>query len=319
MEDLVSQGVISEKILKQLIDSYIRSAQYKKAIHILERLYQMHKSAQIANVLAVLYLKTNTKDKLEVLCSKHPKLSGCIAFRCLDNKEFPVIGISYSEFIEAGQILLELEAYTCALKMYQLALTQRPKNANVYATIAVIHSDLDQLDSALKNIDIAITLDPKNADYYFRKGVILERHNKVKESIKWLEKAIELRPDSATYLNYLGYLLIVREIDVDRGTELVQKALKISPDNPSYLDSLAWGYFKKCLYNKALEIQEKALQKNPDNAVILFHYAEILFKLGRKQEALKYYRKCKQLLAEEKDLSPWEKEEIVKRLKELGL
>ncbi len=51
--------------------------------------------------------------------------------------------------------------------------------------------------------------------------------------------------DSHFYQNFLGYLLIDFEIDVDNGMKLVKKALEKQPNNIAYIDSMAWGYYKK--------------------------------------------------------------------------
>ena len=51
--------------------------------------------------------------------------------------------------------------------------------------------------------------------------------------------------ESPLYANYLGYLMIDHDIDVDAGIVYVKKALLAEPESPFYLDSLAWGYYKK--------------------------------------------------------------------------
>lgn len=47
------------------------------------------------------------------------------------------------------------------------------------------------------------------------------------------------------YLNYLGYLMIDHNIDVDEGMGYVRRALAKQPDSAFYIDSLAWGYYKQ--------------------------------------------------------------------------
>lgn len=71
-----------------------------------------------------------------------------------------------------------------------------------------------------------------------------------------LKLAIENNLNDVFY-NYLGYLLIDYDIDVDKGIEYVKIALKLNNDNPAYLDSLAWGYYKNKDCRKAKEIIDK--------------------------------------------------------------
>jgi len=62
--------------------------------------------------------------------------------------------------------------------------------------------------------------------------------------INKLEKALKEGVKDSVYLNYYGYTLIDKDIDVKKGIEIVKDALKEQPNNSYYLDSLAWGYYK---------------------------------------------------------------------------
>ena len=58
------------------------------------------------------------------------------------------------------------------------------------------------------------------------------------------EKAIREGAKDSVYLNYYGYTLIDKDIDIQKGIEIVKDALREQPNNSYYLDSLAWGYYK---------------------------------------------------------------------------
>lgn len=62
--------------------------------------------------------------------------------------------------------------------------------------------------------------------------------------IKNFKEALKVNKNHVFY-NYLGYLLIDYDINIDEGMHYVNEALKLDPNNPAYLDSIAWGYFKK--------------------------------------------------------------------------
>ncbi len=63
--------------------------------------------------------------------------------------------------------------------------------------------------------------------------------------------------DSPLYANYLGYLMIDHDIDIDGGIVYVKKALLAQPESPFYLDSLAWGYYKKGECAEALRLMKQ--------------------------------------------------------------
>lgn len=79
-----------------------------------------------------------------------------------------------------------------------------------------------------------------------------------KKAAKKFQKGLD-ENSQALYLNYYGYLLIDEDMDVKYGISLVKKALEKDPKNLFYLDSLAWGYYKLGLCEKAWQIFEKLI------------------------------------------------------------
>jgi len=70
-------------------------------------------------------------------------------------------------------------------------------------------------------------------------------------------KQVNSEIDSPLYANYLGYLMIDHDIDIDGGMVYVKKALAAQPESPFYLDSLAWGHYKKGECVEALRLIKK--------------------------------------------------------------
>ena len=66
----------------------------------------------------------------------------------------------------------------------------------------------------------------------------------------------------------------------------LKKALEIEPDNGSYLDSLGWAYFKADKLDLAEDNLQRAADQLKTNSVIQDHYGEVLFKLGRYDDAI---------------------------------
>ena len=66
----------------------------------------------------------------------------------------------------------------------------------------------------------------------------------LKDVIKKFEDALIILKNHV-YENFLGYLLIDYNVDIDKGLMYVKKALEKAPNNVAYIDSLAWGLYKK--------------------------------------------------------------------------
>jgi len=120
---------------------------------------------------------------------------------------------------------------------------------------------------ALKLTDILYAED-KNSKWIAEKGVLLFENATDKNDKKMIhhvlsqfEKAIALGNDDSLYLNYYGYTLIDKEIDIKKGMKVIQDALVQQPNNTYYLDSLAWGYYKEQQCSKAYELMKRVVEE----------------------------------------------------------
>ncbi len=126
---------------------------------------------------------------------------------------------------------------------------------------------------ALKLTDILYE-EQKDAKWIAEKAVLTfekseDKNNKkmIDEVISHFEKAIKMGIDDSMYLNYYGYTLIDKNIDIPRGIEVIKSALLQQPDNTYYLDSLAWGYYKehqcdKAYNTMAIVVKEEGLSES---------------------------------------------------------
>jgi lipopolysaccharide biosynthesis regulator YciM len=81
----------------------------------------------------------------------------------------------------------------------------------------------------------------------------------IEKVVKTFDKALAQGVDDSVYLNYYGYTLIDKDIDVKKGMQILKDALNQQPDNTYYLDSLAWGYYKEGECKRAYELMEKVV------------------------------------------------------------
>ncbi len=123
----------------------------------------------------------------------------------------------------------------------------------------------------------------KNSKWIAEKGVLLFENSKdkndkkmIQDVISHFEKAIELGNDDSIYLNYYGYTLIDKEVDVKKGISVIENALIQQPDNMYYLDSLAWGYYKQRDCDKAYKLMKRVVdEEGLEEAEIIEHWDAI--------------------------------------------
>ena len=93
----------------------------------------------------------------------------------------------------------------------------------------------------------------------------------IDKTIRTFEQVVE-KSNNHIHLNYLGYLLIDHNRDVERGIKLVELALESEPDNLYYTDSLAWGFYRLGDYAKAYELIKIVNDEMTDEPTVIEHY-----------------------------------------------
>ena len=126
---------------------------------------------------------------------------------------------------------------------------------------------------------------PDDDTYKFYLASALHRSGRTAEAVRILEGLATKGTDLAEAYNYLGYIYVEDNKDLDRAIELVQKALLLDPQNGAYLDSLGWAYYKKGMLDEALEALSMAAGEMPDDAVIRDHLGDVYAARGQLQEA----------------------------------
>lgn len=116
-----------------------------------------------------------------------------------------------------------------------------------------------------------------------------EMLDKIDSAIMWFELLIQKYPKFSPALNYYGYTLVDRDLDIEKGGVLIDKALVIEPSSEAYLDSKAWYLYKTGNYKEALTILEFIEKSGFDDPVVSEHHALVLEKLNKSKEAQVYW------------------------------
>jgi Flp pilus assembly protein TadD len=102
---------------------------------------------------------------------------------------------------------------------------------------------------------------------------------------------LEKEPDNIEALNALGYSLLVDPKRYGEAERYLQKAFKLRPNEAVIMDSYGWLQFKLGHPQVALDYLQRAYAKQQENEIAA-HIAEVLWTLGRKDEAKKIFDKA---------------------------
>lgn len=120
----------------------------------------------------------------------------------------------------------------------------------------------------------------------FRLSLYAERSGNMAAAEAALQRYIMLAPASADGYNGLSYLYAVNDYKIPQAITLINHALSIDPNSPAIIDTHAWVLFRTGEYELALtRLQLAVSMLSEPNAEILAHLGEILWALGRHDEA----------------------------------
>ncbi len=135
-----------------------------------------------------------------------------------------------------------------------------------------------------------------NGGFYFEWGAAAEQAGQYEKSAELFRKCLKIedRPEViAQASNYLGYMWVDRNENLEEAGQLIQRALSLAPNNGAYLDSLGWYYFRVGKFDKALiELLRAVENTEPPDATVFDHLAETYAKLKNDQQAINFWQKA---------------------------
>jgi tetratricopeptide (TPR) repeat protein len=155
-----------------------------------------------------------------------------------------------------------------------------------YVVMAQVYADANRVAEAVKLLEEAQVKFPAENTIAFELGAVLDKQKRFSDAEAAFRQVLERDPKHAPALNYLGYMLAERGERLDESVSYLKRALDIDPENGSYLDSLGWAYYKENKLDLAADNLKRAAEQLRTNSVIQDHYGDVLFKLGRYDEAV---------------------------------
>lgn len=108
-----------------------------------------------------------------------------------------------------------------------------------------------------------------------------------------LEDVLKETPNDPSVNNDLGYLYADQGKNLEQAEQMIRKAVKAEPENGAYLDSLGWVLFKLGKKDEAIPSLEKAVEKigKGGDDTVWDHLGDVYDSMGNSAKALECWRK----------------------------
>lgn len=287
LDDVAGEGKASPGINMQRAFILWELKRYKEAAQLLTQLARAYPESDRLQYMAALgHERMNQIDEAFRIYEAIPS-----------DSQFYV----HAEF-RAIAILREKKRYEDALHRVEKVLdTKVERSTEFYGVGAAIYADQDRYKESVEFTRRGLKDHPKDVSLLFLLGVYEEKAGNKDKCIEAMREVIAIDPKHSSALNYLGYLFAEANENLDEAESLIKRALELKPDDGFYKDSLAWVYYQKRDYKKALSLLEEAIKIVPDEGVILEHLADVHLASGNKEKALDYYAKALAARLENRD------------------
>jgi len=259
-------------------NSFMYAGEFKRALKLLSKIYETVPNEEVLlKMTEIMDEFTGERKKAIQLLDTHRRMNISskdiyIRLLILYQKEKDIEGV-----IEVYKALYEQEenekylAKIIDAYMYKGNVTAAVSFLEKYKYKGVLLYELYKVkkdfSKALGMVDTFYQKD-KDPKWYAEKGILTFENAKdkndtkmIKETLSYFKKAVKLGNDDSLYLNYYGYTLIDKEVDIQKGINIIEKALVQQPNNTYYLDSLAWGYYKMGKCKKAMMLMKRVVEE----------------------------------------------------------
>jgi tetratricopeptide (TPR) repeat protein len=179
-----------------------------------------------------------------------------------------------------------------AAELYRTIVDELPLETGVWLELSRIKFRQGDREGSIAVIDEALALNPEDGRLLWAQASYLEQQGDYEGAIAIYDQLYADDTGNILVANNLASMLTTYRDD----PESIERAWNIARrfrDNPSpaVKDTYGWIAHRRGDSAEAVDYLRDAAAGLPDDAVVQFHFAEALFALDRKEQALEQYRK----------------------------
>ena len=287
---------------------YLRTGAADKAVLALGRVIAQNPgSVQGRMALAQAYVASNDLKAaigiLEEIVEDEPRVASALAQYQEQSGQFTEAAENYTRALAVTPMsrelkfrraatLLSAKDYTRAATLAAQAQAEHPEATRFPRLQARALLAGGSTARAVTVLEEAARAFPKDTATRFALADLYSDAKRGADAERTVRQLLEVEPGNADALNYLGYMLAERGVQLDEAVRLVRRALEADPGNASYLDSLGWALYRKGDMAEAEKYLLPAAEKLPRNSVIQDHLGDALAGRGRWQDAIAAWTKA---------------------------
>jgi tetratricopeptide (TPR) repeat protein len=172
---------------------------------------------------------------------------------------------------------------------------------DAYLLEAELHKDDGKLDAELDSFARGLAAFPDDVQLLYARALMWERRDDIPRAEADFRTILATDADDVNALNALGYTLADRTDRYREALELISRAIAAQPDSAAIIDSYGWVLYRLGRREEALTELRRAYTKQKD-AEIAAHVAEVLWVMGQKEEALKFFEESRKIDPENRSL-----------------
>ncbi|NWF37885.1 tetratricopeptide repeat protein [Mariprofundus sp. NF] len=283
--DLVNQSGQNPEILKTLGMLYFRYKDFEKSEATFRKLHQNSPDDQSRFYLAASLEALERPDEAKPFYEQiDPK--GAMG----DAAQIRLAGMDFTK-----------DDLKSALTRLHRVLESKPSDTEAHLMRSAIRLTQKQYKLLIEETRDLSAMDKVHPQLLFNRAVAFDHLKQYDQLEVMLSQLLTHSPKHSEAMNFLGYSYAIQGIELDKAEKLILKALDLKPDDGYYLDSLAWVYFQRGEFKKALTTQNRALKQISDDAIMFEHLGDILWKNGDQPAARKAWEKSLQMNSENAD------------------
>lgn len=194
--------------------------------------------------------------------------------------------------LHQAEMMARLGQLDRALDFLRSLRSDNPQVAQqLYLSEAQLLFDAARYQDAIKTYDQALQDYPDDPSLLYGRAIAEAQTGHAAQAEADLKSVIHSHPNNARALNALGYILSNYSTRYREALGYIRQALKLTPNDPAVIDSMGWVQYRLGQLQLARTYLERAFHaSSPPDAEIAAHLGEVLWQLGRHEQARKVWR-----------------------------